>query len=1351
MPVMASQDASAALTQDQAFELLRKRPADRSTAELASLAQFVRSLPGCLAMLSPEVAQTLCLHLAHRHFAEGEPVLLQGQINSHLYIVVSGHCDLHEQDPGLLRPLLGANSRQPTEDGADAGFGPRLGKQYSFRSQRRASWATEEAPAGAVVPSGVALAAAVADPGNVGERIGIVEAGEPFGEWALLEPGKPASVSVVAGGARGAHCLLLDRPAWRHLAQYAGYGPASAEGPLRALQAALALRPLKWAPEMRSEEDVALLTRVLQGMDSFRGLPEALCSKLAAGMERVRAPHGATIIEEGDDGECMYILLSGGVEVRQQPEPEMLGLEDDDSDNDDDARTAVTAATRLTKKTRTSTMAPGTVKSSRRAKGPHAMSAVEKDAVIAVSDKEADKAGLVEHNGTYWVNQFMESVRKAIPAQEAASGFTEVHMTPLAAIAAAKWRWMTMEERDRARKKKEEEELAKKAAEEEKLREAGAFRTVLGMGAAKAVNQWRQQALAAKKAEEEAMSLMKASHAETTHRAVIEIPKTLDDRLGEDAQSPGGGGGQEAAESPDLNAEPSAVGSAGDNNKAEAGRAAAAAAAARQRWGRAGMAVGFTIKARNLIDPNRRMMDRIARRNPRGLTTHMLSELSRRANVEDVLGMVSKAMMRRGAPRKISVNNSRKLYEAINHTIERGASDRGFGGGGDNRSMRSLRLSQGSAGSAVETMSVASCTSLGDHPDLEDAPADRPPSPTVPAAHHKRTLTRNALLQEEVPLVGVGSDGKPVKRLLGEDPDSYYGPLVRVLTPGSSFGELALLQRNAQRTASVLVPPAPPSAAAPEGGEGEGEFRGVELIRITRECYDQTVNQLMTQQLAELLETLAKVEPFNALPRQHLSSLAVFMRSATFERGGVVVSQGAPAEHLFLITQGEARVLGRYHAGEDLQTLASAPQNPGKLAARAAERVRADNDEDGSMPSAAKMRAMHPSDAAALQGAAGGRRHRAPPAGSVARWGGVGGLNGAGIVVHGGAEVSGLQRMAPLAVVGEGQAFGEELLGLSADAIRVNEDGEECLVPQVYGCTVVATSSPLKVLSISARDLRRFGSKVVAAVQHYARVRARWRSERLGACRAANAAASPAAAAQLTALEEMHGPPGAAAPEAEAPGQTRRLASASLVMARRRSDTDAQRIFDRRGNLPPQLVLALPPPPPASGGARPGGRFPGMPPPSPADRQAAIINRIWSMPAGRPAAPEAEAAPNQPRRLHSLTHQGGRPPLGVISDAQEEDGGAGGEAAGLRLPRLVKPVPTPAPAEAARPLQLSAGSRRSSDNGSSKPSSGKLASGRPVFKLTVSAGPMDLSEVPGGLDNLNIIGLPAVQGANSAF
>jgi hypothetical protein len=114
-----------------------------------------------------------------------------------------------------------------------------------------------------------------------------------------------------------------------------------------------------------------------------------------------------------------------------------------------------------------------------------------------------------------------------------------------------------------------------------------------------------------------------------------------------------------------------------------------------ERWARAGLAVNFTVKARNLINPNRRMMDRIEKRNPGGLTSHMLGELSRRANVEDVFRTVSKAMMRRAAPRKIRVNNSRKLYEAINnHTIERDANDPGFAGCGDNRTMRSLRLSQ---------------------------------------------------------------------------------------------------------------------------------------------------------------------------------------------------------------------------------------------------------------------------------------------------------------------------------------------------------------------------------------------------------------------------------------------------------------------------------------------------------------------------------------------------------------------------------------------------------------------------------------------------------------------------------
>jgi CRP-like cAMP-binding protein len=157
----------------------------------------------------------------------------------------------------------------------------------------------------------------------------------------------------------------------------------------------------------------------------------------------------------------------------------------------------------------------------------------------------------------------------------------------------------------------------------------------------------------------------------------------------------------------------------------------------------------------------------------------------------------------------------------------------------------------------LETMSVASSTSLGDHPDLYDEEDGRGVSSLTGAQRehnpgHRRTLTRNALLGDEVPVVGVGADGKPVRRLLAEGVTDFFGPLVRTLSPGSSFGELALLQRSAMRTASVLVP------SREEVGEA-AEFRGVELIRVTRECYDQTVNMLMSQQLSELLQKVAKV------------------------------------------------------------------------------------------------------------------------------------------------------------------------------------------------------------------------------------------------------------------------------------------------------------------------------------------------------------------------------------------------------------------------------------------------------------------------------------------------------------
>ena len=64
-----------------------------------------------------------------------------------------------------------------------------------------------------------------------------------------------------------------------------------------------------------------------------------------------------------------------------------------------------------------------------------------------------------------------------------------------------------------------------------------------------------------------------------------------------------------------------------------------------------------------------------------------------------------------------------------------------------------------------------------------------------------------------------------------EDDETYFGPLVRTLKPGSTFGELSLLQKTANRTASVLVPaPAEPE----EGGQRrEAEEEAKEEAKVT--------------------------------------------------------------------------------------------------------------------------------------------------------------------------------------------------------------------------------------------------------------------------------------------------------------------------------------------------------------------------------------------------------------------------------------------------------------------------------------------------------------------------------------
>ena len=114
-----------------------------------------------------------------------------------------------------------------------------------------------------------------------------------------------------------------------------------------------------------------------------------------------------------------------------------------------------------------------------------------------------------------------------------------------------------------------------------------------------------------------------------------------------------------------------------------------------------------------------------------------------------------------------------------------------------------------------------------------------------------------------------------------EQADPEYGPVIRHLLPGDSFGELALLQSRSHRTATVIVSSShggndgantdsdlSPVLSHAEavgmldcyagalGGATAGVGYGVDMIKIPRSVYDHAVTSIQVSQLEGRLNFL---------------------------------------------------------------------------------------------------------------------------------------------------------------------------------------------------------------------------------------------------------------------------------------------------------------------------------------------------------------------------------------------------------------------------------------------------------------------------------------------------------------
>ncbi|KXZ43158.1 hypothetical protein GPECTOR_99g793 [Gonium pectorale] len=819
----------------------------------------------------------------------------------------------------------------------------------------------------------------------------------------------------------------------------------------------------------------------------------------------------------------------------------------------------------------------------------------------------------------FWIARFMEDTLKRLQPEGSigASGFSpragmaakgNRPITPLVAVAAARWRHAAALRHSR--------ELSRTGGTEDGGGGAGAavedgggngegMEALLGRAAARAL----QRAIAEKHDRHGAMEDGEGAAANVQQ---ISRPATTN---ADGTPNPVAGA---AAESALIGCAPWHQGSRASLHSAAGTVAIAAPAAAT-----AAAAPGVSAPIPALEDPAKRLLSQIGSRDPTHVSRALLSELVQRADVGVVLYEVAKKLVRRGGgPRHITAGASRRISRALQQQIRAGpdrlpatlqgqklqarntglAALPGLGGlapVGDSLGLPSGAASEAHSGQAMSFRRrsssgrprVSMCGSHATRPasaltsgtsllaDLEGAADDEACteydwygsdlysmlSCRIGTATSQVTpRRRDALDMLEPALLPVADP---------EEAEPLFGPVVRLIRPGQSFGELALLQRDSRRTATVITgsPAADadgavgddaervrafhqalkdstdsralgiatrPSTGLAVGANGGGGAVGdtVEVLVISRHTYNATVRAAQVAQLQSLLGFLASLQPFSQLDDAQRAAVAVFCRQREVAAGAVLAVQGEPANTLWMVQEGEVVLLDSSAIVTD--ALVTPPAGPMAGLARgptvARGTLRAVNGPSGvrvllRQLSAPEADASSSRTVARLPPAALGNRKEPAAHRRVMFDSGTADHSAVAEAASGAADGP-LRHVPPgvlrglggtLTSMGAGGLFGE---GLLANQQPLDEDGGRPRTASIaqppYPATAIARR-PTRLLTISSSDLARFADFVAAPLTAVAEARRAFFALRSASLNAAAEAVSARVAGVRRVLHDL--------------------------------------------------------------------------------------------------------------------------------------------------------------------------------------------------------------------------------------
>ena len=124
--------------------------------------------------------------------------------------------------------------------------------------------------------------------------------------------------------------------------------------------------------------------------------------------------------------------------------------------------------------------------------------------------------------------------------------------------------------------------------------------------------------------------------------------------------------------------------------------------------------------------------------------------------------------------------------------------------------------------------------------------------------------------------------------------DDFYRE-VATLGPGSSFGELALIQAKPRAATVVCKEP-------------------TVLAFLDRQAYDKVLRKLQQNQLGANVRFLQSVPFFRAWTKNSVAKFSYFFEKRRFRRNQLVYREGDPCERVFLVRSGEFEVRKRVRA-----------------------------------------------------------------------------------------------------------------------------------------------------------------------------------------------------------------------------------------------------------------------------------------------------------------------------------------------------------------------------------------------------------------------------------------------------